>query len=205
MTEPLLLPLESLINAYLRLDEAALSHLEKLTGKVFKLEIEDWNIVLFILPTSRGIQLRREINEAPTTTIRGKLKGLLKLSLAQGSHAALFENKIEVDGNLNDAETLRYIFTEIEIDWEEHLSKYMGDIAAHKVGTAASALKRTFQKTRQTLELNFKDFLQLEANLLPCQKEVTHFLEAVTQLRNDVERLEARLHRLQQHRESGGP
>ena len=200
MTPLLLPPLESLINRYLKLDEQALSQLQQLAGKTFKLEIEDWGIVFFILITPQGIQLQQHINTPPSTTIRGKLNGLFKLSLAKGSNTALFDNKIAVEGDLNAGEALRHIFTAIDIDWEEQLSKLVGDIAAYKIGTAVHAVGNAFKKAQKTLGLNIKDFLQLEINALPLRKDVNHFMDAVTTLRFDVDRLEARLHRLQQNR-----
>ncbi len=189
--------LESVINAYLRMDPESIERLAKLQGKTILLNIEDWNIKFYILPTHNGLELHRELNEKPCTTISGKLDALVHLGCAQGKNSALFKNRVDVEGDLQTGETIRDILAKVDIDWEEQLSKGIGDIGAHKVGNFMREIKEISQKTRQTLELNLKDFLHHETNSLPTRAQVNTFISDVSTIRNDVDRLEARLLLLQ--------
>lgn len=194
--------LESALNRYLKLDPETLSRFAKLEGKTVKWVIEDWHISFYIILNANGVELHPTMTTTPNTTITGKLPALLRLGLAKASNSALFENRIQIEGDLNTGETLRAILSDMDIDWEEHLSKIVGDIAAHKISTAAKEIKSSFSGAKQTLERNLKEFLQLELQALPTREQVNTFIDDVSHLQHAVERADVRIIRLQQQRDS---
>ncbi|OGO97287.1 MAG: hypothetical protein A3F41_01755 [Coxiella sp. RIFCSPHIGHO2_12_FULL_44_14] len=194
--------LETALNAYLELDPATLGRLSHLQGKTIQFVIEDWRLEFFIIPSAMGIELHSKIDSQPSTVVTGRLNALLRTALAKGSNTALFENQIRIEGDLHTGETIRAILSNIDIDWEEQLSKMVGDIAAHKIGSAANRLKSAFTTGCNTLEKNLKEFLHMELRALPTPDEVNHFFNEVTHLRHAVERLEARMHRFETERKA---
>lgn len=192
--------LETLINAYLRLDEASIARLSLMRGKIIQLIIKDWDFSFFIVPTVDGIELHEKMNGPASTIIMGNLNALLRTALAKGSNAALFENNIEIEGDLDTGEAIRTILSDIDIDWEEHISKIIGDIAAHKLGITVHQLKTKLTTGSETLKKNLKEFLHIELRVLPTRDEMNDFSQDVSQLRHAVERLEARLQRLDQRK-----
>lgn len=197
MNTLMLAPLEAALNTALRLDAQALQRLAELEGQSFQLIIEDWNLQFFLLPTSEGVLLRDSLPDSPSATISGTLPALCRVSLAKGSNAALFENPLHITGDLDAGEQLRAIFGELDLDWEEELSRWVGDVAAHKVGDIARQFKSSFDQARDTLGLNLKEFLQHELHALPTRSEVERFITEVTELRHHVDRVAARIDRLQ--------
>lgn len=188
--------LEASMNSYLRMDPDTIARLAKLNGKIIKMEIEDWRISFYILPTTHGVELQHDYSGEADTCISGKLDAMFKLSCAKGSSESLFKNRIAVSGNTQTGEAVREILAKIDIDWEEQLSKLTGDIIAHKVGNVFRTIKNASQKTRQTIGLNIKEYLQHESGALVTPEEITGFCNQVSAVRNDVERAEARLNRL---------
>jgi ubiquinone biosynthesis accessory factor UbiJ len=188
--------LETALNAYLALDPETKPKLQKLQGKMIKLVIQDWNISFYIVVNTDRLQLHQTIESKPDTTIIGKLDALLRVGCSGGKNTALFKNHIEIEGDSETGEKIQSLLAEMDIDWEEHLSKLIGDIGAHKIGTFFSQLKQTSKQACQTLETNFKEFLQLELKLLPQKAEVQQFNDDVSKLRHDVERMEARINHL---------
>lgn len=187
--------LEKAINFYLRLDPESALSLEKLNGKCIQLSITDWQTAFFILPQGDHIILSQEPHEADTV-ISGASFGLFKAGLAKGKGSALFENTIEISGDVAVGETLRHCLSAIDIDWEEHLSQLVGDVFAHQL---FSRFKRTLafgRKTLMTLQDNVKEFLHSESQQLPAPQEVEQFIEEVSQLQHAVDRTEARVQRL---------
>ena len=91
---------------------------------------------------------------------------------------------------------------DVDIDWEEHLSRLVGDVVAHEVGGAARAARAFGRRAGRTAEQNLREYLQEEARLLPTRYELKELLDAVDVLRDDVERLAARVERLR--RRAGG-
>jgi len=80
-----------------------------------------------------------------------------------------------------------------DLDWEELLSRYTGDVIAHQIGNLARSLTRWSKDAGARLGQDLAEYLLFESALLPPRLEVETFLDAVDQLRNDVDRLAARL------------
>ena len=82
------------------------------------------------------------------------------------------------------------------VDWEELLSGYLGDVAAHQLGNGGRAAAQWLAETRATLERDIAEYLRNEAELLPERWQIRQFLAAVDELRSDIDRLDARIKRL---------
>ncbi len=189
--------LEKTINAALALDPNSQQRLSPLNDKVVALEVEDWKITLYMRFQSHGVQLLSDKPSQVDTHMGGALFGLMRVGLAKGDSQAVFAEKINIEGDTDVAEKARDLLTHLDIDWEDHLSRIIGDRLAHHIGRGAKhflgALKQMCQATRQSAS----EYLQYEANLLPCREEVNDFYSAVTTCRNDADRLEARIALLQ--------
>ncbi len=188
--------LEAAINSYLRLDPDTIARLAKLSGKAILFEISDWNTKFYVLPNQNGIELNKRHDNEADAIISGTLNSLFNLGIAKGANPALFKNKIEISGDMELGEEVRDIFSNIDIDWEEHLSRFVGDIAAHKISSSFKRILDIGKNTASTLGQNVKEFLQSESKQVPTAREVEQFVEDVSILRNDVDRAEARLNRL---------
>lgn len=188
--------LETAINAYLRLDPNMIKQVAALKGKIIKVDITDWNIVFFVKPSNDGLHLFRDMHENPDTIIRGKLASLLRVGQAQGSNKALFDNAIEIAGDIDTGSAIREILQNSDIDWEEHLSKLVGDGLAHQVSYHAKKAINAAKKASEILAGNIKEYAFTEARLFPTQAEVKQFYGDVSCLRDDVDRVDARITRL---------
>ena len=83
-----------------------------------------------------------------------------------------------------------------DIDWEELLSQYLGDIAAHQIGNVVRDVSGWAEEARHTLAQDTVEYLRNEAAILVETREIAEFVDAVDALRSDVDRLEARLQRI---------
>ncbi|MBI3774144.1 MAG: SCP2 sterol-binding domain-containing protein [Gammaproteobacteria bacterium] len=117
---------------------------------------------------------------------------------------ALQTDRIEVRGEHAGAVDARLSGTPLafarlglDIDWEEHLSRFTGDVIAHQVGNAARSSQRWAQQSGAALLQDAGEYLKYERELLPDRAQVETFMQHVDVLRDDVERLEARVQRLQ--------
>ena len=87
-------------------------------------------------------------------------------------------------------------------DLEEELSRVIGDVAAHQVGTAARSMLGFAQRAASTFAQNVSEFLQEEGRDVPSRTEADEFIADVDKLRDDVERLEARIAEIERGRAS---
>jgi len=194
--------LEAALNKVLRLDPDTLKKCRQLDGKSIKLEITDWDISFFILPYAQGVQLITDHHQTPNTTISGKLFNLMKVGAAGASTTALFDASITISGDTKTGEVLRDIFRDLDIDWEEQLSKIVGDTLAHPI---ASRVKKFFslgKRSAQSFGENISEYLHYEAQQLPPKNDVEQFIERIANVRDDVDRMDARVQRLQARKPS---
>jgi ubiquinone biosynthesis protein UbiJ len=85
----------------------------------------------------------------------------------------------------------------LDLDWEEELSRWLGDSLARKLGNLGRRSARVARESVQTLAMDLSEYLRFEKQALPDRTEVDEFNADVDTLRNDVERLKARINRLQ--------
>jgi ubiquinone biosynthesis protein UbiJ len=188
--------LEALLNRYLRLDPDTIKRIAKLQGKTIEINISDWNITFFIAPTQDGLQLNTQTPQTPDCIIHGKLFDLIQSVQSNQKKARLSQRKIFIRGDIHIAEALQEILKRMDIDWEEHFSHYLGDSLAHK---SVSLLKQAQNLVSRSLNLfkeNFRDFIHEEAELSPTPEIVEDMYQKISTLRDDTERLEARVQRL---------
>jgi len=188
--------LESATNKYLELDPDTIKRIGELSGKVIKLDIYDWNLQFYILPQPQGLELVDTYRAKVDTSIRGKLINLVSISAQGATGSALFENQIDIEGDTDTGEKMRDILQKIDIDWEEHLSRCVGDVAAHKVAEGARDSAGFAKHAAKSLCDNITEYLKHEAKILPSKQQLENYYCDVNTLRDDVERMEARVTRL---------
>ncbi|HEY5807796.1 MAG TPA: hypothetical protein VIT67_07495, partial [Povalibacter sp.] len=86
-------------------------------------------------------------------------------------------------------------------DLEEELSRVIGDVAAHQVGNVARSVLAFGRRATDTFSQNIAEYLQEEGRDLPTRVEADEFIAGVDTLRDDVERVAARLSLLESRRE----
>jgi ubiquinone biosynthesis protein UbiJ len=194
--------LEISVNRYLALDPETLSRLDALTGKVIAVELRGIGISLTMAPHGGGIQLLGDYRGKPDTVISGMPWSLARTGYG-GDRGALFAGEVEIHGDVALGQRFEAVLREIDIDWEEQLSRLVGDVAAHQVGKLVRDTMAWGAKSVETLSRDVGEYLQEESRQLPQRDEVDAFLGAVDLLRDDVARLEARVNRLHALIEAG--
>jgi ubiquinone biosynthesis protein UbiJ len=88
----------------------------------------------------------------------------------------------------------------VEIDWEEYLSQFVGDIVSHKIGNFLRRVSRFAKESGKTIGMDISEYLRYEKQALLDKSEVDEFNQAVDEVRDDVERLQKRLERLEKEK-----
>jgi ubiquinone biosynthesis protein UbiJ len=188
--------LEITLNRYLSLDPETLSRLAGMTGKLIAVELRGVGITLYMAPHSGGIQLLREYDGNADAVISGTPLALARVGIGE-ERGLVFAGEVEIRGDVTLGQRFESVLRELDIDWEEQLSHLVGDAAAHQVGNLVRNALQWGAKSVDTLGRDLTEYLQEESRQLPQRDEVNNFLAAVDVLRNDVERLDARVKRLQ--------
>jgi ubiquinone biosynthesis protein UbiJ len=100
---------------------------------------------------------------------------------------------VHIEGDAEVAQTFSELLTAARPDLEEELSRVVGDVAAHQMGNAARTALGFARRAHDTFLQNVAEYLQEEGRDVPNRTEAEEFLHGVDRLRDDVDRLEARL------------
>ena len=192
-----MLILEAAINRYLALDPEMLDKLGQFNGKVIKLEMTGINKKTFyMLPNDRGIQILNEYDGSVDAVLRGSPVSLFKMGLASNAANLLLKGEIEITGDTRLGHQFKNVFSQMDIDWSEPLANLLGDGLAYQIQQSGSKLARWGKESVKSVSTSFSEYLQEESRDVVTGTELNIFNEAVDQLRNDVDRLQARINAL---------
>ena len=189
--------LEAVINRYLRLDPDIGARLATLSGRSIGIDLRGLDLTLYIFPDEHGIQLKEQIEGEPDTVLRGTPLGMARLGLGGKTEKTLFSGDVVIEGDVETGQAFKGILDELDIDWEEQLSRLTGDVIAHQLGNTARRGRRAVRHGLAALEKDLGEYLQEELRVLPSRIETENFSADVTRISMDFDRLKARLKRLQ--------
>lgn len=185
------------MNRYLALDPESGHQIAALSGKAVAIELTDLGWEWVLLAETDTLRVHNAYEGPVAARLRGSSSALLHMGRGAGSHAAFSSGTVEFNGDVELGQRIKALFDNIEIDWEEQLSKITGDVVAHNIGHAVRRTRAWGAQTLATLGRDFAEYQQEEVRNLPVADEVAKFLSAVDTLRDDTARLAQRITRLQ--------
>lgn len=195
--------LQLAMNQALSLDADIATRMEPLLDKWLEIIIRPLNERLFMGFTPAGIKLETTIQKEADCRIISSPLGLIRLSLLPASKArSLFNDTIEMHGDVEVGQAVKTLFDSVELDWEGHLAQFTGDIIAHKIGSVWRKSFRMGERLHDSMRSNMEEYLHEELRVSPGPEEVEDFCKDVDALVLDAERAEAKLNRLVKRHES---
>jgi ubiquinone biosynthesis protein UbiJ len=199
-----LAPLESLLNRNVAASSAARALCQRLDSKVLALHVDGVPLSVYFKSHGEHMTLHTDHAGTPDATLSGTPLSLLRLA-GPAPEAALRGGAVHIEGDAEVAQTFSELLKAAQPDLEEELSRVVGDVAAHQIGNVARTALGFARRAHDTLLQNVAEYLQEEGRDVPSRTEADEFLHGVDRLRDDVERLEARLKLLESRllKESG--
>jgi ubiquinone biosynthesis accessory factor UbiJ len=147
---------------------------------------------------------RVRISTADVSNADAKLSGspIGLLTLARKQATSTGNSGVRIEGDAEVAQRFSELLKLAKPDLEEELSRWVGDVAAHQLGVTAKHLFEFGRRAAKTLTQNVGEYLSEESRDVPHRFEVDEFVRGVDTLRDDAERLAARLTLLEQRRNS---
>ncbi|HXF67524.1 MAG TPA: sterol-binding protein [Burkholderiales bacterium] len=194
MLEP---PVAAFINHLLYGADWAREALKPHAGKSARFEIAPFGFSFTVL--ADGTIAPAAEGAAAAATFR-LTPGLLARIAARDESAW---REVEAAGDAELAAVVNRLARELDWDLEEDLSRWFGDVAAHRMAETGRSLKRWGEATLEHLGRTLAEYWTEEAPLIAGAREVREFGHAVDELRDAVARLEARIARLSGERAHG--
>lgn len=202
--DALLAVVEQALNRYISLDPEGATGFAPLAGRIIAIELKGFGTRVTIIPNGHGLQLFGAYGAVPDCLIRGTPLGLARMGMAERKETQLVSGEVEIEGDTALAQAFSAAMAALDVDWEDQLARVIGDPFAHQVGNQVRAAERWSQRTAESLNADLKEYLQEESRLLPTRYEHDAFLGQVDVLRDDVERLAARIERLRHEAAESG-
>ncbi len=104
--------------------------------------------------------------------------------------------EIEMKGDMEFAQEVSYLAANVTWDFEEDLSRAVGDIAAHRIVSVARQIGRWGRDAPLRLAQGAAEYWTEESPLIATRVKIDSFVEGVAELRDAVERLAKRVEKL---------
>ena len=178
------------INHLLAAAPWARSRLSPFAGQSFAIEIVP--LALQAQITTDGLLCAPSADQTPSVEISVPFSAL---PLMAGGMEAVFRHA-RISGPAEFAEAIGFVARHLEWDAEEDLSRFIGDIAAHRLVGTARTLLDWQKRSAINLAENLSEYLTEENPVLMKPAPIKPFIDEVDELRDAIARLEKRVGKL---------
>lgn len=170
----------------------ARSRLREHAGKQVRVDLLLLPAPVLLRIASDGFLEHGEPDAAPDLVV--KLTPVAAAKWLSDREAAWREARVE--GDMELAAAVSHVMSHLRWDYEEDLSKAVGDVAAHRLAGGARRLSAWPAEAAESLARAVAEYLSEERRALATPLAVEEFTAGVDELRDAVERLDKRIDRL---------
>jgi len=182
--------IENLLNRGLPRSPRARQLCAELAGRRVAVEVRD--IAEFLVTTDGHVlSIRRGSGAGADARVSGGLIALV--ALAGRSSAGLRRGDVQLSGDVELAERFRQLVLLLAPDLEEELALAIGDVPAHRIVRFARLAFDWWKSAADTTVRNFAEYFAHESFDLVSRAEGRQLLTGIDAVREDVDRLEARI------------
>jgi ubiquinone biosynthesis protein UbiJ len=164
---------------------------KELTGRRVAVDVQGFKRVV-LESNGDALQMARDSAAPVDAELSGGPLSLLALA-GSTPETVLQRGDVQISGDAELAQKFRELTMLLKPDLEEELSIVIGDVPAHQIGRFARAALSWTQRVAATTAQNAAEYFAHEKRDLVPRAEGDQFLKGVDSLREDVDRLEARL------------
>lgn len=187
--------LQLALNRALALDEDTRTALAALEGRQVQLHLQSPPLALAITVMDGALQVGPAGGEADLS-VRASLSALLRQLPPLRRDDAAPVGQLRIEGDAELARRLQKLAQGFEPDWAEPLTRVFGDVLGMQMANGFAFALRRAKTAAQGFASDSADWLTEESRVVVGREELAAFHEDVDAIRDDVERLAARIARL---------
>lgn len=193
-------PLQAAVRRALEFDPETRRRIAELDGRVVEVVFTGLEQTLCVTVDRDTVQFSRAAERDPDLRLKGTPIAFARYVMAP-ERVELTESGIKIEGDIGLAQRFVGVLRQLDIDWEEWASRYVGDVVAYRAGRLAESLRDWARDGRRQFRQDIAEYLQEEARLLAPRERVTRLMNDIDATRSDVERLAQRIRRLNGNRQ----
>ncbi|QYK01062.1 ubiquinone biosynthesis accessory factor UbiJ [Shewanella psychrotolerans] len=166
-----------------------------LHGKVLCLQLTQLNSPIYLL-FAKEIQVFGQYDGSVNTKVDADLTTLYRLSEGANLTELIKQDKLKLEGDLNLLQSFSHFMQQIEFDFAEPLSRYIGDAPTHILLQGAKQLKQELTTVLRKSRDHIGQLTVEEYRLTPHKIEFIHFGDRIEQLKQDTDALSQRIDQL---------
>lgn len=188
---------EKALQKLLAMDPAAERLLSSVQGKQLAVKLTElpWR---FVLSASEHQLLLNQHQEPADCEICTALATARQLSDPSQLTRLIKQDKLCIQGDLQVAQKFSQVLQQLDPDWQQELSVWLGDALAHKLATALTQVQQLLQHKLAQLQQQSVELLQDELQTSPSRAEYQQFQQNLTAVQTRLEQLSRQLKTLQE-------
>lgn len=194
ITTAALVACEKTINKALEYDPATRAALVSCEDKILSIKISIPSCKLFIFFEKDAMRLMSNWQGSVDTELSGSLLALAQIASTPVHN--LKNSGVTATGDLQLLANLQKIAKSIDIDWEEMLSKLLGDVVGHQTANVIRRSHKWQKQQANNLQRLTSEFVTEELQAIPSKVELEYFYQQIDELHLAADRLKARFERL---------
>ena len=175
------------------LDEERADRIARMQGSVIELCVRDTEWSAYAIPRTHGIALCRHYVGHVDVRITGRPGDFFAYARASRRGDTFGAGRLEISGDLVTAQNVQALLADLEIDWEDAISPFLGEIGAHQATRLVRKAKKFFTSAAAHFETDVSDYLRYEGRMTPTRDDIEKQHSEISAIAEDVDRLEARL------------
>ncbi|QIB50637.1 SCP2 domain-containing protein [Pseudomonas sp. OIL-1] len=197
LTQAMLAGIEYSLEQAIARDPLTARRLGALEAKVILIRgsAPDWQV--FVLPGEGKIRLMSQSELDPDCTLAAPSSLLAQLAFSDQRQRLLQDQQVVLSGDSQVLVTLQNIFGDLRIDGEAELARWLGPVPAHGIANLLRSGRDWGTQTHQSLNHSLGRYLTEETRQLVGKAEANVAAEELHALQLRLDRLEARLQRLE--------
>lgn len=192
--------LELLVNKAISMDANGEKAIKKLTDKSITLVLEELSTALmFTVSNGKVLVLSPPLSETideDECVIKTSIRTLIQLKNEQQLTQLIKEDKLDISGDIKNAQHFASFAESLDIDWQSELDKHFTDIGSYKITEIAKGIARKVNFAKSQIEADATEWLVHEKRLIVTSSQISTFNENVTLVSEHAIAIESRIEQL---------
>lgn len=188
--------IEPILNRLLTLEPQLASALKESQNKVLAIELRDWQHTFAMTYTGQQFMLFSQYHDPADCHISASLETLAKLTNPSLLTQLIRQEQLDLDGDLHLAQNYSNAFSNLDIDWAEHLSQLIGDAPAQQLVNGFHRVYKQHHSSADTLKRTLAQLCQDELKVTIHPLELEQFKVHTRHIKNHTAQLEQRINQL---------